>query len=295
MVTKIDDGKINKIYDDEDAVILMDAKDIIYVYEVPDDQIVFPVYCSASSNQETTQFGYPFLLGIPKDASPADLYPLIMFYLERYSPVTLFEEEEPLPDLFTIQLFESDYISVYPFEFPLLDTSTSFTWIDNDRIQQGQGVVLAWNLATALQLFGSSKTNKINTEFWFDYEKTTLPKKIMKRQEMTLEACLDEYTHEEHLSGQDAWYCSRCKKLQRASKKIDIWKLPEIMVIHLKRFSQVRRWGNKVDDYIDFPLTGLDMTTRVLQEQEEKIVYDLYAVDNHYGGMHGGHCKDDKL
>ncbi|OAD03656.1 hypothetical protein MUCCIDRAFT_153013 [Mucor lusitanicus CBS 277.49] len=106
---------------------------------------------------------------------------------------------------------------------------------------------------------------------------------------LTLSDCLDEFTGDEHLDDQDSWFCPRCKKHQRALKKMDIWKLPEIMVVHLKRFSQFKHWGNKVNTMIDFPLKGLDMTDRVLGHQDESLIYDLYAVDNHYGGIGGGH------
>ena len=36
-------------------------------------------------------------------------------------------------------------------------------------------------------------------------------------------------------------YCPSCKKHQQATKKFDLWKLPKILVIHLKRFSY-NRW-----------------------------------------------------
>ncbi len=103
--------------------------------------------------------------------------------------------------------------------------------------------------------------------------------------------CLKEFIKEEQLSKDDLWYCPRCKVQQRATKKFDIWRLPEIMVIHLKRFSQVRIWGNKVNIYVDFPISELDMTDYVLGSTDLSLIYDLYAVDNHYGGLGGGHCK----
>ena len=31
-------------------------------------------------------------------------------------------------------------------------------------------------------------------------------------------------------------YCPECKDFVQASKKFDLWKLPDILVIHLKRF-----------------------------------------------------------
>ena len=35
-------------------------------------------------------------------------------------------------------------------------------------------------------------------------------------------------------------FCPGCKEFVQASKKFDLWKLPEILVIHLKRFSYDR-------------------------------------------------------
>ena len=37
-----------------------------------------------------------------------------------------------------------------------------------------------------------------------------------------------------------ARYCPDCKDFMQGSKKFDLWKLPEILVIHLKRFSYER-------------------------------------------------------
>lgn len=31
-------------------------------------------------------------------------------------------------------------------------------------------------------------------------------------------------------------YCSRCKEFRNASKKMDVWRLPPILAIQLKRF-----------------------------------------------------------
>jgi ubiquitin carboxyl-terminal hydrolase 8 len=44
------------------------------------------------------------------------------------------------------------------------------------------------------------------------------------------------FTKEEHVSGSDKWYCSTCHQHRDASKRIEIWKLPPILLIHLKRF-----------------------------------------------------------
>ena len=83
---------------------------------------------------------------------------------------------------------------------------------------------------------------------------------------------------------------------------MDVYKLPNILIVHLKRFSKdsggSSRYGvygmmsgsSKNSDLIDFPITGLDMTKYVLDPKTgESNVYDLYAISNHSGSLYGGH------
>ncbi|ENH64585.1 Putative ubiquitin carboxyl-terminal hydrolase 12 [Fusarium oxysporum f. sp. cubense race 1] len=107
---------------------------------------------------------------------------------------------------------------------------------------------------------------------------------------ISLEECLDEFERAEVLSEQDMWYCPRCKEHRRASKKFDLWKSPDILVAHLKRFSNSGWRRDKLDVMVDFPIEGLDLTSRVIQKEDGKDeIYDLIAVDDHYGGLGGGH------
>lgn len=42
------------------------------------------------------------------------------------------------------------------------------------------------------------------------------------------------------LNREDSWFCPHCRQQQQdATKKITLWSLPDVMVIHLKRFRQV--------------------------------------------------------
>lgn len=221
-----------------------------------------------------------------------------------------------MSNLFNIMLFDRPTPSAHKSRLNI-PTGSSVRWSDQTTIKQGQGILIEWSVSKAQQVFGSysSKSSKsiydhdhhsdINTEAWREYEevatsntkrKTRMSTRSSSQSSLTtstLEDCLDEFTGDEKLSSDDLWYCPRCKKHQRASKKFDIWKLPEILVVHLKRFSQERTYGNKIDTFIDFPIDELDMRDRVLSStDEDNLIYDLYAIDNHYGGMSGGHCKD---
>ncbi|KAI9312465.1 hypothetical protein BX666DRAFT_1987680 [Dichotomocladium elegans] len=174
-------------------------------------------------------------------------------------------------------------------------------------IRQGEGLILQWPLKKALEVFGSSNGRSntygndigVCSDAWNEYDDLTGPseeEEAVSKKEVTLSDCLTEFTKEELLSEDDLWFCPRCKKHQRVLKKFDLWRLPEILVVHLKRFSHTRAWRDKIDSFIDFPLKELDLTDRVLSVEnpgqvpsDERYVYDLYGVDNHYGGMGGGH------
>ena len=53
---------------------------------------------------------------------------------------------------------------------------------------------------------------------------------------ITLKKCLEAFTRQEELGDEEKYYCSECKKHQLASKKLQIWRLPPILIVHLKRF-----------------------------------------------------------
>lgn len=71
---------------------------------------------------------------------------------------------------------------------------------------------------------------------------------------ISLYDCFELFTKEEKLGSSDPWYCPKCKKHQQATKKFDLWKLPNILVIHLKRFGYSRIFREKLDITVDFPV-----------------------------------------
>lgn len=108
----------------------------------------------------------------------------------------------------------------------------------------------------------------------------------------TLLDCVAKYCQQEQLEETEMWYCNRCKEHVRAWKQFNIYQAPPVLIIHLKRFqytaSSNRR--DKINTFIDFPLTGLDLSGTVMHWADgEKPVYDCYAVSNHFGGLGGGH------
>ncbi|CAK78771.1 unnamed protein product (macronuclear) [Paramecium tetraurelia] len=119
-------------------------------------------------------------------------------------------------------------------------------------------------------------------------------------QAITLNDCLNQFCSEEVLGAGNEWYCSKCKKHQKAKKQMQIYKAPQIMIMHLKRFRSSRVtqfYGTysvggvtKIVQYVDFPVENFNIQPFILEkESQQPYVYDLFAVSNHYGGMGGGH------
>ncbi len=112
---------------------------------------------------------------------------------------------------------------------------------------------------------------------------------------MRLGSCLDEFCNEQQLDESECWRCPKCKELREGRQRMNVWRLPDILTFHLKRFNCSARWREKITDKVNFPLTGLDMRewcdkqSPALQGSDDNCVYDLIGVVNHYGGMTSGH------
>ncbi|KAL8278990.1 hypothetical protein RQP46_008659 [Phenoliferia psychrophenolica] len=115
-----------------------------------------------------------------------------------------------------------------------------------------------------------------------------------------LQACIASFVREEILDKDDAWNCPRCKTARKASKKLTLSRLPPILVIHLKRFSFKGPFSDKIETQVQYPLSGLDLTSFMPPPLFDKRapasnsapkghVYDLYGVTNHFGNLSSGH------
>lgn len=166
-------------------------------------------------------------------------------------------------------------------------------------VRLGEGIVVNWDEDAWEMVYGKVKLNDGRGEPTFTATETLQDPALVERKRqraqrrkngITLDDCLDEFEKQEILSEQDMWYCPRCKEHRRAKKKFDLWKTPDILVVHLKRFSSSGWRRDKLDILVDFPIEGLDLTRRVINRQTSKQeVYDLIAIDDHWGGLGGGH------
>lgn len=120
--------------------------------------------------------------------------------------------------------------------------------------------------------------------------------------------CFNLFITPEVLDKDNTWYCSNCKDHKQATKTMELFMTPKILIIHLKRFrtNKVSSIGtffftsssSKITSLIEYPIEGLDLRKYVRGKFDKEPIYDLFAISNHYGGMGGGHytayCKNMK-
>lgn len=116
-----------------------------------------------------------------------------------------------------------------------------------------------------------------------------------KNEDLTLDECLMMTGKTEILDDNNKWDCGgECKGKVNGIRDSRVWKLPNILIIQLKKFSKS---GRKVDTKVSFDINNVDLTKCITNEKgdKSKYKYELYAVCNHSGSENGGHywayCK----
>ncbi|OQR99918.1 ubiquitin-specific protease, partial [Thraustotheca clavata] len=135
----------------------------------------------------------------------------------------------------------------------------------------------------------TDKLQELYQEPSLQNHESVLATKQAKLGGLTLDDCFKKFTSPEELDEDNLWYCSQCKEHRQATKTMELYKLPDILILSLKRFeyrNEVVR--EKLDMMVDFPLESLDMAP-YCHATKENMIYDLYAVTNHYGSMGFGH------
>lgn len=121
-----------------------------------------------------------------------------------------------------------------------------------------------------------------NSSSTFDpvmYFSLPFPEGLPDDKNVTITDLLKEFTKTEQLENKMS--CKVCEKKSIYEKKIDIWKAPNILIFHLKRFKfskQDSGSASKIRNYVEYPLRDLDLSEFVVGFQRLKPIYNLFAV-----------------
>ncbi|XP_020509809.2 ubiquitin carboxyl-terminal hydrolase 43a [Labrus bergylta] len=284
-----------------------------YLNQGGSSKVLFLICNTAGSGQQAVRFGPPFLMREDRSISWDQLQQSILSKL--YYLMLNGSQAQNAGVLFRIRVVGGSAAYSYlspqdsrPLYHPAVDRALKFCGPGGPPHVK---LVLEWEPKTKECLFGS-----IQEEVVKDAESVrNQQQQHLQQHNCTLDECFQLYTKEEQLAPDDAWKCPHCKQLQQGMVKMSLWTLPDILILHLKRFRQVGERRNKLSTLVRFPLTGLDMAPNVVKRSQSlrnvnsgawppswkqhqqpadmtlphDYLYDLYAVCNHHGGMHGGH------
>ncbi|XP_020822400.1 ubiquitin carboxyl-terminal hydrolase 43 isoform X1 [Phascolarctos cinereus] len=262
------------------------------------------------SGQKAKRFGPPLLMredrAISWDQLQQQVFNKMRYLMKQEVPV-----QQSLGSLFAVRVVGLSNICSY---LSPQDSRPLFHWAVERSLKLSRPggpphikLAVEWDRTTKELLFGN-----IQEEVVQDATSVQLQQQAHQKPSCTLNECFQLYTKEEQLAPDDAWKCPHCKILQQGMVKLSLWTLPDILIIHLKRFCQVGERRNKLSTLVKFPLFGLNMAPHVAKrslDQEHPLnswpsweqasclpnscsldfLYDLYAVCNHHGSMQGGH------
>ncbi|NXK47582.1 UBP31 hydrolase, partial [Chauna torquata] len=274
--------------------------------QAANDKIVLLVCNRACTGQQSKRFGLPFVLHLEKTIAWDILQKEILEKMQYFLRPAACLQVCPF-SLRVVSVVGITYL------LPQEERPLCHPTVERALKSCGQGgtahvkLVVEWDKETKDYLF-------VNTEDEYipDSESVRQQRELHHQpQTCTLSQCFQLYTKEEQLAPDDAWRCPHCKQLQQGSITLSLWTLPDVLIIHLKRFRQEGDRRMKLQNMVKFPLSGLDMTPHVVKRSQsswslpshwspwrrpyglgrdpEDYIYDLYAVCNHHGTMQGGH------
>lgn len=104
-----------------------------------------------------------------------------------------------------------------------------------------------------------------------------------------LDDCLRAFTEPEILDGDNMPECTTCQQKREATKRLQVYRFPRVLVIHLKRFGNDRK---KIRTSVKFPITNFDAGALAIDNEHRPAnahVYELFATCEHSGRMSYGH------
>jgi len=128
-------------------------------------------------------------------------------------------------------------------------------------LTSGSAIILDWGLATSYRDVGIQV---------IDQDISIEENRLEDTREMPLSNLLENFSKAERLSTMDQVYCSHCKEFRDHSKKIDLWRLPPVMVIHLKRFQHVSTEKSKLINLVNFPIEGAEFESYLAPSMPSK-------------------------
>nr|XP_046152260.1 ubiquitin carboxyl-terminal hydrolase 32-like [Oncorhynchus gorbuscha] len=220
------------------------------------------LYFLSSQKNRASLFGMPLIVPCTVHTSQKDLYDAVWIQVARLaSPLPPQEASNHAQDCDDSMGYQ------YPFTLRVVGKDgNSCAWcpwyrfcrgcaVDctEDRASVGNAcIAVDWD-PTALHLRYQTSQERIVEEHC-----SVQQSRRAQAEPISLDSCLKAFTSEEELGEDELYYCSKCKTHRLATKKLDLWRLPPILIVHLKRFQFVNGRWIKSQKIVQFPRERFD-------------------------------------
>ncbi|XP_023212297.1 ubiquitin carboxyl-terminal hydrolase 31-like [Centruroides sculpturatus] len=336
ILTEIESGEFQRTFSDTDCVSIIEDLQEVYAIATPKpkpanhttgEHLLLLWLNKIKSTNETSQelISLPYILQISREATYKDIRINIVEKTKEIFKENLTEEEEKSIRLYVVggipeQCYLPDDVD-HPLYVPTVDHALALCEEGQNSGPTHLKLIVEWESEIQPKLIDvPSDLVKEESSWNLDRDQQ---QKVSKT---TLYECFEMYFKEEKLEAEDAWMCPSCKCRQQVVKQLSLWTVPDIFVVHLKRFRQSSTHRTKLTTLVEFPLMSLDISQFMTSRRQEMPahimngnlntlsywspwkrhrlqnysqgddVYELYAVCNHQGNMLSGHytgyCKN---
>jgi len=107
-----------------------------------------------------------------------------------------------------------------------------------------------------------------------------------------ISACIDAFAQPEEMKVENGngVTCEKCNEVVDAVKKLEVWREPDVLILHIKRFHFSGVHYEKLNTPVEAPCKELSLRPWIVGPSAgNSAPYELYGVACHWGGMSGGH------
>jgi len=321
-------NNVYEILSDKKQISSISAEDVLVVYEVDleDENAVHVICTNALVDPDVTispnellgdrdLFGYPFLTSFDANLSCKEIWDYIWVQVRRFMDKDDDDKRDDRLGILRIRALdpkgkprlafrdeENDEVDASI--LPANSNKPLSNYLGSECGKQYMLLRLEWTRhveeASSSIVFDEERFSEVedHSSLFSAIKQQQASKKETKG--VTLDECFDTFTRPERLDEDNMWYCSNCKTHVRALKTMELWRLPNVLVLHLKRFEFKNTYRReKLETFVDCPLEGLDMNKycaandpkykKDIVDDSVPATYDLFGVTNHYGRMGFGH------
>ncbi|CAD7077202.1 unnamed protein product [Hermetia illucens] len=268
VLAEINSTGFSRVFCDSQPISMLEGIDSVYCIEIPemkeetsDLMLLIANVRRNMENNTVERFGTPFCIQVNRDCSYVELQKKLLKEMSAVLKPEVFAYTTPVSDMFQIRIQDPSadpdtYLEQveHPLFMEIIDMALSV--LSSDAGPPHVKLLLEW--ADPESFFSDMSDPIVEHESVAQLKKNTT-----NSVPLSLEQCLEHYTKAETLSAENAWRCPNCQQYLPVVKTLGLWSLPDILVVHFKRFRQQHEKGAdaaKLTTMVKFPLNAFDMS-----------------------------------